>query len=48
MIAVVSAENVATVTAALEAEGERVVQLGRMIARIEGTGGTLYKGMLAI
>ncbi|MBB3314227.1 phosphoribosylformylglycinamidine cyclo-ligase [Rhizobium sp. BK181] len=48
MIAVVSAESVATVTAALEAEGETVVTLGRMIARAEGAGGTLYKGTLAI
>ncbi|KWV59423.1 MULTISPECIES: phosphoribosylformylglycinamidine cyclo-ligase [Rhizobium] len=48
MIAVVSAENVATVTAALEAEGETVVTLGRMIARAEGAAGTLYKGTLAI
>jgi phosphoribosylformylglycinamidine cyclo-ligase len=48
MIAVVSAENVATVISALEAEGEQVVQLGRMIARAEGAGGTLYKGTLAI
>ncbi|KQV82035.1 phosphoribosylformylglycinamidine cyclo-ligase [Rhizobium sp. Root1220] len=48
MIAVVSAENVVTVTAALEAEGEKVVQLGRMTARAEGAGGTLYKGTLAI
>ena len=48
MIAVVSAENVAAVTAALEAEGEMVVTLGRMIARSEGAAGTLYKGTLAI
>jgi len=48
MIAVVSAENVAAVTAALEAEGETVVTLGRMIARSEGAAGTLYKGTLAI
>jgi phosphoribosylformylglycinamidine cyclo-ligase len=48
MIAVVSAENVAAVTVALEAEGETVVTLGRMIARSEGAAGTLYKGTLAI
>ncbi len=48
MIAVVSSENVAAVTAVLEAEGEKVVTLGRMIARAEGTAGTVYKGTLAI
>ncbi|MDM9619868.1 phosphoribosylformylglycinamidine cyclo-ligase [Rhizobium sp. S96] len=48
MIAVVSAENADTVISALQAQGESVVQLGRMIARAEGAGGTLYKGTLAI
>lgn len=48
MIAVVAGENVAAVSAALEAEGETVVTLGRMIARDEGAAGTVYKGMLAI
>ncbi|MFL5010411.1 phosphoribosylformylglycinamidine cyclo-ligase [Rhizobium sp.] len=48
MIAVVASENVAAVSAALEAEGETVVTLGRMIARDEGAAGTVYKGMLAI
>jgi phosphoribosylformylglycinamidine cyclo-ligase len=48
MIAVVSAENADTVIAALEAQGESVVRLGRMIARAEGAHGTLYKGTLAI
>ncbi|MGO8423866.1 phosphoribosylformylglycinamidine cyclo-ligase [Rhizobium ruizarguesonis] len=48
MIAVVASENVATVSAALEAEGETVVTLGRMIARDEGAAGTVYKGTLAI
>ncbi|MBX5163136.1 MULTISPECIES: phosphoribosylformylglycinamidine cyclo-ligase [unclassified Rhizobium] len=48
MIAVVAAENVAAVSAALEAEGETVVTLGRMIARDEGSAGTVYKGTLAI
>ncbi|MBY5780991.1 phosphoribosylformylglycinamidine cyclo-ligase [Rhizobium leguminosarum] len=48
MIAVVAGENVAAVCAALEAEGETVVTLGRMIARDEGAAGTVYKGTLAI
>ncbi len=48
MIAVVSPENAETVTAALEAQGEGVVRLGRMITRAEGAHGTLYKGTLAI
>ncbi len=48
MIAVVSVENAETVIAALEAQGESVVRLGRMIARAEGAHGTLYKGTLAI
>ncbi|QND14759.1 phosphoribosylformylglycinamidine cyclo-ligase [Rhizobium leguminosarum] len=48
MIAVVAGENVATVSAALEAEGETVITLGRMIARDEGAAGTVYKGTLAI
>ena len=48
MIAVISAENADTVISALEAQGESVVRLGRMIARAEGAHGTLYKGTLAI
>ncbi|WP_049733961.1 phosphoribosylformylglycinamidine cyclo-ligase [Rhizobium ecuadorense] len=48
MIAVVAGENVAAVSAALEAEGETVVTLGRMITRDEGAAGTVYKGTLAI
>ncbi|MGO6972322.1 phosphoribosylformylglycinamidine cyclo-ligase [Rhizobium leguminosarum] len=48
MIAVVAGEDVATVSAALEAEGETVITLGRMIAREEGAAGTVYKGTLAI
>ncbi|MGO8102778.1 phosphoribosylformylglycinamidine cyclo-ligase [Rhizobium leguminosarum] len=48
MIAVVAGEDVATVSAALEAEGEKVITLGRMIAREEGAAGTVYKGTLAI
>ncbi|MGO7867832.1 phosphoribosylformylglycinamidine cyclo-ligase [Rhizobium leguminosarum] len=48
MIAVVAGEDVATVSAALEADGETVITLGRMIAREEGAAGTVYKGTLAI
>ncbi|MBY5783367.1 phosphoribosylformylglycinamidine cyclo-ligase [Rhizobium leguminosarum] len=48
MIAVVAGENVAAVSAALEAEGETVITLGRMIARDQGAAGTVYKGTLAI
>ncbi|MGO8504743.1 phosphoribosylformylglycinamidine cyclo-ligase [Rhizobium leguminosarum] len=48
MIAVVAGEDVATVSAALEAEGEKVITLGRMIAREEGAAGTVYKGTLTI
>ena len=48
MIAVVSAENVDAVTKALEAEGETIVVLGRMIARAEGATGTQYQGTLAL
>ncbi|MHC2728466.1 phosphoribosylaminoimidazole synthetase [Rhizobium leguminosarum] len=48
MIAVVAAENVAAVSEALEAEGETVITLGRMIVRDEGAAGTVYKGTLAI
>lgn len=48
MIVVVSAENADKVTAVLEAEGEKVARLGRMIAREEGAPGTVYKGTLAL
>ena len=48
MIVVVAAENVSAVKAALEAEGEAVITLGRMIARTEGAAGTVYKGTLAL
>ncbi len=48
MIAVVSAENAAAATAALESEGEKIITLGRMIARAEGSPGTIYKGTLAL
>jgi phosphoribosylformylglycinamidine cyclo-ligase len=48
MIVVVAREDVKAVTKALEAEGESVVALGRMIARAEGAAGTVYKGTLAL
>jgi phosphoribosylformylglycinamidine cyclo-ligase len=48
MIAVVSAADAGKVTAALEAEGETVFALGRMVAREEGAAGTIYKGTLAL
>jgi phosphoribosylformylglycinamidine cyclo-ligase len=48
MIVVVSADKVVEVTKALEAEGETVARLGRMIAREEGTHGVTYKGTLAL
>ncbi len=48
MIAVVSAEDVERVSAVLEAEGESVFTLGRMVARAEGAAGTSYKGTLAL
>lgn len=48
MIVVVSADKVDEVTKALEAEGETVARLGRMIAREEGAHGVTYKGTLAL
>jgi phosphoribosylformylglycinamidine cyclo-ligase len=48
MIVVVAQENVADVSKVLEAEGETVVTLGRMVARAEGEAGTIYKGTLAL
>lgn len=48
MIVVVSADKVDDVTKALEAEGETVARLGRMIAREEGAHGVTYKGTLAL
>jgi phosphoribosylformylglycinamidine cyclo-ligase len=48
MIAVVPADKAAEVAAILEAEGETVVTLGRMIARSEGDAGVSYKGKLAL
>ena len=48
MIVVVAAADVERVTAVLAGEGERVVTLGRMVARAEGAAGTIYKGTLAL
>ena len=48
MIVVVAASDVERVTAVLAGEGERVVTLGRMVARAEGAAGTIYKGTLAL
>lgn len=48
MIVVVSVEKVDEVTKVLEAEGETVARLGRMIAREEGAHGVTYKGTLAL
>ncbi len=48
MIVVVAAADAGRVSAVLEAEGETVVPLGRMIARAEGEPGTRYQGVLAL
>ena len=48
MIVVVSADDERAVCAALEAAGEKVVSLGRMIGREEGAHGTVYKGALKL
>lgn len=48
MIVVVSADKVDEVTKALEAEGETVARLGRMVAREEGAHGVTYTGTLAL
>lgn len=48
MIVVVSADKVDEVTKVLEAEGETVARLGRMIAREDGAHGVTYKGTLAL
>ncbi len=48
MIVVVAGENVDRVKQTLEAEGESVIVLGRMIGRAEGAAGTVYKGTLAL
>ena len=48
MIVVTAADKADAVIAALKAEGETPVRLGRMVARTEGAAGTLYKGSLAL
>ncbi len=48
MIVVTAAEHADTVIAALAAEGETAVRLGRMVARAEGAAGTVYKGALGL
>ncbi|MDI7861051.1 phosphoribosylformylglycinamidine cyclo-ligase [Rhizobiaceae bacterium n13] len=48
MIVVVSADKAHEVAQVLSAEGEKVVTLGRMVARAEGAAGTIYKGTLAL
>ena len=48
MIAVVSPDKADEVAAVLEAEGETVFRLGRMVARAEGAHGTVYKGTLTL
>ena len=48
MIAVVSPDKADQVAAVLEAEGETVFRLGRMVARAEGAHGTVYKGSLTL
>jgi len=48
MIAVVSPDKADQVAAVLEAEGETVFRLGRMVARGEGAHGTVYKGALTL
>ncbi len=48
MIVVVPADAERAVTAALEAGGEKVISLGRMIARGEDAPGVVYKGTLGL
>lgn len=48
MIAVVAETDAERVKAVLEAEGESVFTLGRMVAREDGAAGTIYKGSLAL
>ncbi|MDK1489095.1 phosphoribosylformylglycinamidine cyclo-ligase [Sinorhizobium sp. 7-81] len=48
MIAVVPAAEAKKVAAVLTGEGETVFTLGRMVARAEGTAGTIYKGSLSL
>jgi phosphoribosylformylglycinamidine cyclo-ligase len=48
MIAVVSPDKADEVKAVLEADGETVFRLGRMVARAEGAHGTIYTGSLTL
>lgn len=48
MIAVVPAAEALRVAEVLSGEGETVFTLGRMVARVEGATGTIYKGSLAL
>ncbi|MDK1384959.1 phosphoribosylformylglycinamidine cyclo-ligase [Sinorhizobium sp. 8-89] len=48
MIAVVPAAEAKKVAAVLTGEGETVFTLGRMVARVEGAAGTIYKGSLSL
>lgn len=48
MIVVVPADEERAVTAALEAGGEKVIALGRMVARDEDAPGVVYKGTLGL
>lgn len=48
MIIVTSGERADEVIAALQAEGETPVRLGRTVARAEGAPGTVYKGALGL
>ncbi|MBW9066119.1 phosphoribosylformylglycinamidine cyclo-ligase [Rhizobium herbae] len=48
MIVVVAADDAEKVASVLEAEGETVFALGRMVARDDGAAGTIYKGTLAL
>lgn len=48
MIAVVKAPDAEAVTAALEARGEEVMRIGRLVARADGAPGVSYKGTLKL
>ncbi|MBP2234997.1 phosphoribosylformylglycinamidine cyclo-ligase [Sinorhizobium kostiense] len=48
MIAVVPAAEALRVAEVLSGEGETVFTLGRMVARVEGATGAIYKGSLAL
>ncbi|MDP3526969.1 MAG: phosphoribosylformylglycinamidine cyclo-ligase [Hoeflea sp.] len=48
MIAVVKADQADLVSDALQAEGETVIRLGHLTARVDGGAGVSYKGTLAL